>query len=69
MYAGAEIHRTTNGAMITRRSDGNREFVIAASVNGKASEYRFEGTRVDLLTGKSYDGSVQIAPYEIFVLE
>ncbi|MBQ7354553.1 MAG: beta-galactosidase [Clostridia bacterium] len=68
-FAGAEVFSTTDGAMITKRAGGGREFVIAAAVCGKACEYRFEGKRVDLLTDKIYDSSIALAPYQIAVLE
>ncbi len=67
--ADAEIHSVTDGAMITKRAGRDRELVIAASVGGKACEYRFNGLRRDLLTDTVYDGSIQLHPYQVAVLE
>lgn len=68
-YAGAELHSVTPGIMITRRMGTGRDLVIAASVNGQAGEYRFDGVCRDLLTDRVYEGSVALAPYQVAVLD
>lgn len=67
--AGANIDMITDGAMITHRSGGGREFEIAASIEGKACEYRFDGLRRDLLTDTLHEGSIGLSPYQVAVLE
>lgn len=67
--AGAEIHDVTNAGMITRRVGGGREFIIAASINGKPFEYRFDGKMRDLLTDTVYDSSILVESYQVAMLE
>jgi beta-galactosidase GanA len=67
--AGATIHNASEGIMITRRCDGTKEYLIAASVNGATGDYRFDGKRRDLITDQIYENSIQLAPYQVAVLE
>lgn len=67
--SGATIHNASDGIMITRRSDGAKEYFIAASVNGATGEYSFDGKRRDLITGQIHENSINLAPYQVAVLE
>ena len=55
--------------MITRRVNGSEELCIAASVGGKAGEFRFDGEYTDIISGLSYKNSIKLEAYEIYVLK
>lgn len=66
---GAVVNDVTNSCMITRRTGDNTEVTVAASVNGKQAVYRFEGKMRDVITKKVHEGSIQLAPYQVAILE
>jgi hypothetical protein len=55
--------------MIVQRSGNGKNYVIAASINGSPCEYRFHGTKHDLISGHIYSGSVKLSAYQIAILE
>jgi len=67
--AGAEVFDVTEGTMITRRENEDKTVYVAASIRGKSCEYRFQGKRRDLITGRVWENQLKLAPFEVAVLE
>ncbi|MBR6771973.1 MAG: beta-galactosidase [Clostridia bacterium] len=67
--ASSRVYDADDGLMITRRVCGEDELYIAASVGGKAGEFRFEGKYTDIISGESFESAVKLVPFDIKVLK
>ena len=56
------------GIMVTKRVHGDSTLYIAASIGGKAGEYRFSGKYRDILTSEVFEGVAPLSPYAVRVL-
>lgn len=67
--AGVDIPEVTgNVAVVPRVGKGRRGLILAEYGNAGASCV-LKSPMTDILSGKSYDGKVELAPYEILILE
>ena len=67
--AGIRPFDVTPDVLITKRTGDGHSVEIVAAINGVLSEYRFEGSRYDLLTDTCYKKKITLHPYQIAVLE
>ena len=67
--ASAKVYDTDSGIMVTKRVKDGKTFYIVASVNGNEGSFRFDGTLTDIISGNTYNGSLTLAPYELYILE
>lgn len=67
--AGSTVCDITGSVMITRRVGNGIELLIAADICGNGGEYRFEGTKTDVLTGATHTGYIKLSPYQVAVLQ
>ncbi|MBQ1954888.1 MAG: beta-galactosidase [Clostridia bacterium] len=67
--ASSRVYDADEGLMITRRVCGRDELLIAASVGGKAGEFRFEGKYSDIISKESFENAVKLAPFDVKVLK
>ena len=56
------------GIVVTKRVRGDSTLYIAASVGGKAGEYRFSGKYRNILTSEILDGTAPLSPHAVRVL-
>ena len=67
--ADTRVYDADEGLMLTRRVCEEEELLIAATVCGKAGEFRFEGKYADILSGETFENAVALAPFEVRVLK
>ena len=54
--------------MVTKRN-GELNGTILLDINGKGGRYFFEGEKTDLLTKQTHKEVIDVAPYQVVILE
>ncbi len=68
--AGIPHGHVTGDVLVAPRAGEGGEGVILMEYSGKnPGTYTFDGTMTDILTGKSYTGTADLAPYDILILK
>lgn len=67
--AGAEQYLTDGNILVTKRACDNDIIYIAASVNGVGGTLYLEGKYTDILSGRVFDGKVELLEFEVLMLK
>lgn len=67
--AGVSIPRVTGNLAVVPRKGAVREGLILAELAHAPASYVLEQPMTDLLTGKTYEGKIELNPYDLLVLE
>jgi len=67
--AGIPVPEMSGTITVIPRMGENRRGLILVEIGNAPGSYRLEEPMTDLLTGKSYDNTVELKPYDLMILE
>ena len=67
--AGIPVPEMSGTVTVIPRSGNGRRGLILMEIGNAPASYRLEEPMTDLLTGKRYEGTVELKPYDLLVLE
>ena len=68
-YSGVKAEKTQGDSILVTKRNGELNGTILLDINGKGGKYFFDGEKTDLLTKQTHKEVIDVAPYQVVILE